>query len=91
MKDAVEYFRCSCESPDHAFTIEYFDFEDDDPPDTAAYLYVLVDEPRGFFTRLVRGMKYILNIDTGRCVTTEIILDKEDQKRLAEVLNKRIT
>ena len=82
----VEYFRCNCASPDHAFTVEYID--DEGPLGEDAYMYVILDRPRGFFNRLARAFRYMLG-DDGRCIAAEVILDKKDQQRLADVLSKK--
>jgi len=80
-------FYCLCHDPTHQLIIDYY------PDDKEKELYISVGLRRdyNFFKRLIKGLKYILNIkDDSNHYFFDIMLDEDDQEYLIKVIQNSL-
>lgn len=77
-----EIIVCSCHSLEHQIAFHY------DSEEKLLYLYPHLVTRRGFFGRLLYGLKYAFGYKSRFGAWDEIIIDQEDQQKLIESINK---
>jgi len=82
MKNDIQYFECSCYSPEHLLKIEV---EDCELLGENMYVYVQLNNRVPFFKRIWYAIKYIFKSDSC-CRWEETILTKQDIVRLQETI-----
>lgn len=75
--------RCDCKTPDHLVS-----FEKPKDEDGLLVISVNLNQYNRFWRRVVLGIKYIFNFSSDNSHWDTVLLDKQEQKKIINFLNK---
>lgn len=83
MTEEYLILRCDCKTPDHLVS-----FEKPKDEDGLLVISVNMNQYNKFWRRFVLGIKYIFNLHSDNSHWDTVLLDKQEQTKIINFLNK---